>query len=633
MATAEPTPGASVFDQGAGRVDVAAAVRGTVTASPPSVSGGTAQWPHADDQPIVKTVGYANAGTDDVTLDVAADLTGPDGTAAPAGMFTVEPSRVTVPAGGHVDVTLTIDTRVAAPDGRYTGALTATGGAVPVRTPVAVNREVESYDVTVKSLDHDGKPTPDYSFRFVDLDQPKAYLPYDESGTVVARVPKGRFYFEEFVQTQRSETEWLLTQYVEPNYVVDGDAELTVDARDGKQLGFTVDEPNAKVGMDVLQFAEETPWGGTGVTMIGPGLDTTFVTPSTTSFDGFTFLCEAELAEPDGSGGQWGFHGSPYLYHLRWSQTGRVPASLHRTFRNGQLAKAVTDHAAAMPGVIGMREQFLTNELPFTLTEYYTPGVAWYDDFEETADPQDLPATFQTTATGRVYKKGKVTHQRWNVGPFGPAFPVFDGATWRYGGRLGDEMRLDVPLFSDQSPYHDGYAFDATGTSELLRDGQPVGSTEWPGGGDFAVPADTGTYTLRTKATRNAPLSTSVSGEWTFGSSHVDGDEPAALPLLAVRFAPELDSSNAAPAGRFRFPVYVQRNGSAKPGRVHTPTVEVSYDDGTTWTAVRLTPHHGQWLATVDHPASVRFVSLRASVADRDGNAVTQEITRAYAVR
>ena len=60
------------------------------------------------------------------------------------------------------------------------------------------------------------------------------------------------------------------------------------------------------------------------------------------------------------------------------------------------------------------------------------------------------------------------------------------------------------------------------------------------------------------------------------------------LPLLAVRFAPELDDHNAAPAGRrFTFPVYVQRNGSAKPGRVDTPMVEVSYDDGTTWTAAR----------------------------------------------
>ncbi|HEY7594511.1 MAG TPA: S8 family serine peptidase [Actinophytocola sp.] len=632
MATAKPTDG-TVFQQGAGRVDVAAAVRGTVATVPASVSAGVAQWPHDDDQPIAKTLAYTNAGAEPVTLDVASEMTGPGG-AAPAGMFTVSPSRVTVPAGGRAEVTLTIDTRVAAPDGVYTGSLTATGGAVPVHTPVAVTREVESYDVTVRSLDHDGKPTPEYSFRFVDIDHPKAYFPYDESGTVVARLPKGRFYFEEFVQTARGDDDWLLTQYVEPDYVVDRDAEIVVDARDGKRPGFTVDEPDAALGRAVLSFGLSTPWGGTGVTMVMSNFDGLYVTPSKTSSDAFTFQVEGELAEPDGSAGQYSFYGSPYLYHLRWHQDGSVPAGLTRTVHDRQLGKAITDHAAAVPGVLGVRDQFLTNKLPFRLTEFYTPGEKWYDDFMEAADPNDFPATVLTTATGQTYRKGKVAHQQWNHAVLGPAFPVFDGYPDRYAARLGDEVQVDLPLRADQSPAHDGWDVTAQGTTELLRDGQPVGSSDYPGLGEFTLPPEPATYTLRTSGTApGSGLSTSVSAEWTFRSAHVDGAAPAPLPLLAVRFAPKLDSSNAAPAGRFRFPVYVQRNGSARPGRLHEPRVEVSYDDGKTWSAVRLTRHDGGWLASVDHPAGTSFVSLRGSVADRDGNSVTQTVIRAYAVK
>jgi hypothetical protein len=52
-----------------------------------------------------------------------------------------------------------------------------------------------------------------------------------------------------------------------------------------------------------------------------------------------------------------------------------------------------------------------------------------------------------------------------------------------------------------------------------------------------------------------------------------------AIPALALRFAPNLDDHNAAPAGKkFHLPVYPQRNGSTEVGQVNTPSVEISYD-------------------------------------------------------
>ena len=55
----------------------------------------------------------------------------------------------------------------------------------------------------------------------------------------------------------------------------------------------------------------------------------------------------------------------------------------------------------------------------------------------------------------------------------------------------------------------------------------------------------------------------------------------AELPLLAVRFAPDLDDNNAAPAGRrSTIPVSVDRAGTTdEVARVHALMVEVSYDE------------------------------------------------------
>ena len=77
----------------------------------------------------------------------------------------------------------------------------------------------------------------------------------------------------------------------------------------------------------------------------------------------------------------------------------------------------------------------------------------------------------------------------------------------------------------------------------------------------------------------------------------------------------------------------MERNGTGGVGRVDTPAVEVSYDDGKTWQRVRLTRDHGRWQATVDHPRGAQFVSLRASVADRVGNSHKVTVIRAYALK
>lgn len=89
MNSAKAQPNVSVFEQGAGRVDVAQAVTRTVHATPASFSNGIVQWPHNDDKPINNVLTYHNTGTVPVSVTPVVDVLDPAGKAAPAGMFTV----------------------------------------------------------------------------------------------------------------------------------------------------------------------------------------------------------------------------------------------------------------------------------------------------------------------------------------------------------------------------------------------------------------------------------------------------------------------------------------------------------------------------------------------------------------
>ncbi|HEX6353190.1 S8 family peptidase [Actinophytocola sp.] len=640
MSSARSNPELSVYEQGAGRVDVAAATTASVTAAPGSLSIGTVQWPHNDDQPVTKTVTYTNSGSAPVTLDVTAEMTGPNGNAAPAGMFTVSPARVTVPAGGTAEATLTTNTRVEAADGVYTGTLVATGGGTTIHTPAAVNREVESYDLKLTFLDHNGNPTPQYWFRYVDHTKAKAYLDLesDPSGSTVVRVPKGTFYFDGWVQTELGEREWLSTDFIEPAIVVDGPAEFTFDARTGTKLGFTVDKPEAVAGSAYSSALMKTAWGETGAGRYARDFEDYSIRPSQTSAPGdFTFEMNSQLARPDGTETGPGFHASPYLYNLYdIDKSGGVPADLINEVDVRKLAKVVSSYAVGTPGKIGVRDGIVTMALPYTLTEFYTPGSEWRPYFYETTNVDEWPpsgiANFANAPVS--YQRGRTVKERWNVGVFGPGFAYASYAPGQSFARLGDEFLFSVGLHSDQNPGHDGSHGLAEGTTQILRDGAVVAESPYPGYVYTVLPPEAATYTARTTSTQPGRLSTRIDGEWTFRTGHTEGEEPTAIPALAVRFAPNLDNDNAAKAGKkFSFPVYVQRNGAQEPGRVNTPVVEISYDDGKTWQKVRISRHHGQWTAEVNHPKRAEFASLRWSVSDAGGNSAKATIIHAYALK
>ncbi|MDT7802191.1 MAG: hypothetical protein QOI78_5624, partial [Actinomycetota bacterium] len=147
------------FVQGAGRVDVARAFGQPVAASPSTLAFGLQKLPHEEDPPVSKTVTYHNGGTAPVTLAVTIPASDAAGKPLPAGLFTVEPASVTVPAGGDAPVTVTA-TPAAIPWKDVVGAvLTAAGEGVTVRTPMSMAAQIEGFDVTVTGLDRAGSPS------------------------------------------------------------------------------------------------------------------------------------------------------------------------------------------------------------------------------------------------------------------------------------------------------------------------------------------------------------------------------------------------------------------------------------------------------------------------------------------
>ncbi|MEV1285734.1 S8 family serine peptidase [Micromonospora sp. NPDC049679] len=647
-ASAKPRPELTAYEQGAGRVDVARAITQTVTSEPVSVSYGRAIWPHADDPAITRTVTYRNGGSADLTLALAVQVSGPQGVTPPPGMFRAGAERVTVPAGGQAQVTVTADTSLGGPDGIYSGHLVATAGPAVVLTPLAVNQEVESYNLTLTHLDRSGALTSDYFSLVVGLDEYAANRPYEEDGTTTLRLPKGRYGVSSYIGTPRGDDEFDTTALVQPELTLTRDTAVSLDARRGKPVRMTV--PDRRVAPVLVDVAVTyfTKDGAYNIGLFAADFEglTAAQLGAAVPAERFVASLAAQWAEPTPDDG---FDNTPSLYAVSELVPGRMPTGFLRDYRRSELATVHHEFRGSPPGGAAERLVFpvhspdvgagavvLRTAVPGHRVEhYYTKGVRWTSELDfgtPTEQPWlDLTAMLQSVPT--EYRAGRDHREQWNGAPFGPVFPT---SRWPedWVSRQGDTLQALVPLFGD-SFGHIGASLTDTARTALYRNGRLVEENDEAGWGRFTVPPQRASYRLETRVTRSvSDLATEVSGAWMFPSAHVDGEAPAKLPVMAVRFAPGLDVRNAAPAGRaFDIPVTVQRQPGAPPAGVRKLTVEVSYDDGKTWQVAKVRAVRHGWVATVQHPGGGGYASLRASAVDRAGNTVTQRVIRAYRLK
>jgi subtilisin family serine protease len=637
MASAAPHPARGAFDQGAGRVDVARAINQTILADPPSVSFGRQTWPHDDDTPVTKTVTYRNIGASDVTLSITASAVGPDGNPAPPGMFTLSATTLTVPAGGEAAVTLTADTRVGSADGYAQGRLVATAGDQAVQTPFAVDREVESYDLTLTQTNRDGQAPDLHDTLLFRTDQVGFYALFSTQQTVTIRVPRGTYtmYTFQFDLPDDPGTFPQLTLGVQPRLELTADQTVGVDARLSRPISITLPRPGESQVLGLVGATTTTPEGLVSGGVLGQTLDgvQTLALGPPDRVDGFSSQVGGTWARLNADGLP---DNSPVVYNLAWITEGRMITGATHQARDQNLARVVANHAVQDTGGFGSKAAWaigagpfnvipavgLPFDLPFTRTEYFNTdgGARWISDFIEVSST-GVPQAYALQQP-QTYRNARTYHEDWNRAVFGPAVgkptdPFFVST------RTGDQIHVSVPTHGDAAG-RTGLINYASGRTALFKDGVKVGEVSDPFG-DFTVPPDSGQYRLEVDIQRlpGTTFSTSVSGVWTFPSSQ----GTATLPLWTVGFSPALDQHNTAPAGRVvTVPVAAVAAPGSNAGRLRSLNVEVSFDGGATWQAAPLDGN----AVRITHPNGTGFVSLRAGASDDRDNAVEQTIINAY---
>ncbi|WP_124269903.1 S8 family serine peptidase [Streptomyces sp. ADI96-02] len=633
MLTASTKPGAyTPFQQGSGRIAVDKALTQNVFAETTSVNFATQQWPHTDDKPTTKTVTYRNAGTSDVTLDLTVTGTGPQGKPAPDGFFTIGADRVTVPAGGTADVTLTADTRLGGTDdGGYSGYLVATGGGQTVRTPAAVEREVESYELTVKHIGRDGRPAPNVDNSIYDLTRESEDVYGDEEmaeGTAKVRVPKGTYAVNSGVYVDPEDYAKGFDWIVAPEVALTGNTTLTFDARKAKPVNIAVPDKQAKMS----NFSPGLSSERLGISY---PLDDT---------DNFRTL-HVGSAVTQGSltqhwTGTWTKGASTQYDIAVGGPVRKLATGYDRKFTLAQLAKVKIAMAASAPGkqaelrAVGFlptqnssENGAYTQKLPGTRTVYVSTAdkVRWDFDVNLQGAPDEEGEPVKEgnylIAQETPYKPGRTYTRTVNTAVFGP---LIDGKFGVF--REGDAIYGYLPLLAD-GPGNEGAPEFSAVKTVLYRNGKQIGQNSNPldGYDGFMVPSGAADYKLTSTVRHSkqiSPLSTRVDVSWTFRSQKTDS---ARLPVSTVRFTPAVGDDGRAPAGK-KVSVPVKVQGAAAGKNLKSLTVQVSYDNGKTWKKAAVT----KGAISVKNPAKGKAISFAADVTDKKGNTSSVKIYSAY---
>ncbi|WP_253860259.1 MULTISPECIES: S8 family serine peptidase [Actinoalloteichus] len=618
MAAAEPLAGVPVSGQGAGRLDVARAMRQSVVAEPSSLSLGNFTWPRDGEEPAAGTVTYRNTGEEDLILDLAVDLVTEDGEAVPADLVELSVSDLLVPAGGAAGATVTVDVAHGT-TGYLSGTLRATAeGGVAVSTPVGLHLEPESYDLGVDVLDRDGRSTSRAALLVEDADTGYSYyLEADGNGDYAVRLPGGTYNLLARIGDDTSDE---YTYVVERAVQLTSDARVTVDATPAVPIEVRTERPSELRYHDSALLSEDRQ---SSLGALGFGTKQKYAVPARGSF-ALNYKPTLVSSSED-----------EYRYHLATQFVDEIPAEPVLAPRDEELAEVTSRYQAQGVAAAGLRTVVgqlvddwslfgfgLPVDVPGSGTDYHsvTDDVEWreYLGFQD-----DLGENYEETGRVSVYAAGAASI-RWNTAPV---------TILGEGRRTGDDLTFSPRYFvtSDTDQYY-GYGSADVFAGELtLSDEQGVlASSDEYGFLRAPVPSEPGMYTLEATATRNVEwsmLGTSARARWTFRSENPGTEGPTGLPLMGVRFtsvATVDDPLGVLPGnGEHAFAVTVEDTA----GGIAELAVEYSVDDGETWEPLEVV----DGVVSVVHPAE-GFVSLRARAADSEGNSVEQAVIRSYQV-
>ncbi|NUT02407.1 MAG: hypothetical protein HOV76_02920 [Hamadaea sp.] len=533
---------------------------------------------------------------------------------------------VTRVAGGRV--------RVAAADAlAYPATFTLPAAKIPAaKTPDAKTAlpkpaAITTYRVTFVHIGFDGLAATDFQTSLLSEDFATYYDVFPR-GSATIEVPAGVYLLDGFIAGGDS-TGMKAAELVQPQFTVAGDTTVVLDARTAKPSSLTVPNATAQVAMASAHYTYTNAAGlQTEGGVFTGGWDSLYTAHLGADVPGFASSIAGQWITP--SGGE--------AYAVRYNQDGRMISGYHRDTQSAELATVTTTFAGGNDPGLAV-DWYAVSRLPGE--ETHAAAVAYAAAVPGTIVRHfngDGPTQWRTrvyeswgecfgcavtTGAWTAYRGGSSVAETFNGAVVSPSLPGSE-VPWHSGvRRTGDTITVDLPMYADGAG-HPGDSGD-TGSTVLYRDGVETGREEWGGAGAFAVPAADARYRLVAQSHRSAPyaLSTDVTAAWEFRSAYAPS---RVLPLWEIRFAPRLDDRNTAPSRDLVMPVHLTPAPGARVGAIRDVTVDVSVDDGATWTCVP----YAAGLALVRHPAGHGFVSLRGSVRDSDGNTATLTVIRAY---
>jgi hypothetical protein len=334
---------------------------------------------------------------------------------------------------------------------------------------------------------------------------------------------------------------------------------------------------------------------------------------------------------------------SPYVYDLVDPHPHQVPKALAYRLRQRDLATVdMRYHGDTTRRGAEFRWDYrpyrgyavgseLAMDFPATRTDYVSaqPGTAWSEDAVGGAE-LELVSVSDTHA----YRAGS----RRTVDFFGPVIRPRNNAPFWSSTRYQGYLALNVQPWADGGRGHAGYQqWGDTLKLTVSANGTVVRESDWASATLEEDRPGTTTYTLDLRAGRDpatyrfSPTTHTVWQVVSRPAAHPEDEDT--MPLLQLDYGVDTDLAGYARGGAQHVrltPAHLPDAVGA--GRISDATLDVSFDDGGTWHKVPVKRVGGDWLAAFTAPAD-GYVSMRASARDSAGNAVRQEIARAYGLR
>src|SRR6266508_3742042 len=515
VASADPAQGGDAYAIGGGRVDIPSAM-GAPAAGRDVVNVGILAYPQfgATDA----TLSWLNNGSEPVTLALAISVTDRYGQALPEGVTGLSTATLTVAPGQTGSAVLRIDQdRLAGRFGLFAGTVTARTGSRELRNPVAFYVEPPTYTLTVRASPLPGTPREAFS-AFVgvnNIDDPvlsEAGESIGADGLVSLRVPKGRCAVTGMVadNTQGAGRTALAG---DPDVLIEADTTVTFDGAHARPVTATVQGvatvPSA-IGLFYVQTPRRgEPWWAGVFAWVGkewsaqalytasiPGvhvrrfeayeyfsLDAT--APDLRRYDLMRSLCASVPADPAYS-----------VSTAEQATLARIDQRFHRLDSPGS-STGHKRYGLSPEGALAAEND--SWDLPFTRTDYVTPGILWLDE----AFYSEVPVEFSPVVTEeslRRYGPGSRQEKTWVRQPLRPDWYDDPQPSPSYCApqpirRTSGNLHVELVELADQHQRSGCLTGDllweesTTRTLALYRNGRQVARLTGSSG-DFSIPAE-----------------------------------------------------------------------------------------------------------------------------------------------